>query len=208
MHGDFRGVVSPTSVVAQQAALQQAVYTAEQAEAGAAVYESTCVSCHQGDLRGPEETPELAGASFRSVWGSQPVGALLEYTRSTMPESEPGSLSDEEYAAVTAYTMLENGVQPGAASLSFSTPGVVALGAGTELAGAVAERVPIPGFPGNVPTPAGRNAPPDAVGENSDTPTSVTETFHAVEGFNAVSDAELRDPPAKDWLHWRGNPAS
>ena len=29
-----------------------------------------------------------------------------------------------------------------------------------------------------------------------------------MEGFTPVSNAELVDPPADDWLHWRGNPAS
>ena len=200
------------SAAAQQAggAPQQAAYTAEQAEAGAVVYRTACAGCHLLDMRGSAEAPELAGPSFRGGWGSQPIGVLLDYTRRSMPVSDPGSLSEEEYAAVTAYIIQENGVESGAARLSFSTEGRVVLGSETDPlgAGVLAERVPVPGRPGNVPTPGGRNSPPAAVGEVNRTPTSITETFRAVEGFTPVSNQELVDPPAGDWLHWRGNPAS
>ena len=64
------------------------------------------------------------------------------------------------------------------------------------------------GRPGNVPSPRGRNSPPEAVGDVYETPNSFTEVFHPIEGFTFVSDSELRDPPAGDWLHWRGNPSS
>ena len=188
---------------------RQADYSSQQADAGATVYGTACAGCHLPDLRGSAEAPELAGPSFRGGWGSQPVGVLLDYTRRSMPVSDPGSLTQDEYAAVVAFIMQENGVDPGPAPLSFSTDGLVALGDGTAPgAGDTAERSPVPGRPGNVPTPGGRNSPPAAVGEVNETPTSVTETFHAVEGFTPVSDAELNNPPPDDWLHWRGNPAS
>ena len=205
-------ILPQASAAAQQAGgtPQQAAYTAEQAEAGAVIYRTACAGCHLPDMRGSAEAPELAGPSFRGGWGSQPIGVLLDYTRRSMPVSEPGSLSEEEYAAVTAYIIQENGVGSGAARLSFSTEGRVVLGSGTDPlgAGVLAERVPVPGRPGNVPTPGGRNSPPAAVGDVIRTPTSITETFRAVEGFTPVSNAELIDPPAGDWLHWRGNPAS
>ena len=201
-----------TSAVAQQAggAPQQAAYTAEQAEAGAVVYGTACAGCHLTNMRGSAEAPELVGPSFRSLWGSQSIGVFLDYTRRSMPVSEPGSLSEEEYAAIAAYIIQENGAGSGAERLSFSTEGRVALESGTDPvdSGVLAERVPVPGRPGNVPTPGGRNSPPAAVGEVNRTPTSITETFRAVEGFTPVSNAELVDPPAGDWLHWRGNPAS
>ena len=201
-----------TSAAAQQAGgvPQQAGYTAEQAEAGAVVYGSACEGCHLANMRGSAEAPELVGPSFRSLWGNQSIGVFLDYTRRSMPVSEPGSLSEEEYAAIAAYILQENGVGSGAERLSFSTEGRVVLEGGTDPldSGVLAERVPVPGRPGNVPTPGGRNSPPAAVGEVNRTPTSITETFRAVEGFTPVSNAELVDPPADDWLHWRGNPAS
>ena len=204
------GALLPGSAVAQQASGAQAAYAEEQAESGAEVYGTACAGCHLPELRGSQEAPELAGPSFRRGWGGQPVSELLDYTRRTMPVSDPNSLSEEEYAAVVAYIMRENGVGPGAARLRFASEGAVALagGDGPPGAGGVAERAPVPGRPGNVPSPGSRNRPPALVGEVHETPTSVTETFHAVEGFTPVSDAELIDPPANDWLHWRGNPAS
>ena len=203
-------LISVVALPQASAAAQQAAYTAEQAEAGAVVYGTACAGCHLQEMRGSAEAPELAGPSFRSGWGSQPIGVFLDYTRRSMPVSDPGSLSDEEYAAVAAYIIQENGVGSGAQRLTFSTEGRVVLGSGTDPlgAGVLAERVPVPGRPGNVPTPGGRNSPPAEVGEVNRTPTSITETFRAVEGFTPVSNGELIDPPANDWLHWRGNPAS
>ena len=203
-------LISAVALPQASAAAQQAAYTAEQAEAGAVVYGTACAGCHLADMRGSAEAPELVGPSFRSLWGNQSIGVFLDYTRRSMPVSEPGSLSEEEYAAIAAYIIQENGVESGAARLSFSTEGRVVLGSGTDPlgAGVLTERVPVPGRPGNVPTPGGRNSPPAAVGEVSRTATSITETFRAVEGFTPVSNPELVDPPEGDWLHWRGNPAS
>ena len=123
-----------TSAAAQQAGgvPQQAGYTAEQAEAGAVVYGSACEGCHLANMRGSAEAPELVGPSFRSLWGNQSIGVFLDYTRRSMPVSEPGSLSEEEYAAIAAYILQENGVGSGAERLSFSTEGRVVLEGGTD----------------------------------------------------------------------------
>jgi alcohol dehydrogenase (cytochrome c) len=203
-------IVCSGALPAIPAAAQQAAYTAEQAQAGASVYEESCGLCHQPDMSGAGEAPALAGPNFRNSWGSRPVGELLDYSRRSMPVSAPGSLSEDQYAAVVAYIIQENGVGPGAEPLSFSSAGRTADRGGQGASGAttVADRTPVIGRPGNVPSPDGRNAPPEAVGDIYETANSVTESFHPIEGFNPVSDAELRNPPDGDWLHWRGNTSS
>ncbi|MXW10000.1 MAG: PQQ-binding-like beta-propeller repeat protein [Gammaproteobacteria bacterium] len=207
-------------------------YTHEQAVAGEAVYREACADCHLANLRGDFEAPELAGRSFLRAWGNEPIGELLENIRSTMPEDAPESLSDEEYAAVVAYIIRENGGTLGGISLG----GTPAAGAGlSQPAGAApgsqaatgqtpdltADRgdaaaapeppavvPPVPGRPGTGHSPhALTGPPPGGVGGVTETPTGVTRTWRPAAAAPA-SDADLADPPAADWLHWRGNPGS
>ncbi len=220
----------PSPVVGLQAdATDVPVYTHEQAEAGEGVYRDACADCHLANLRGDFEAPELAGRSFRRAWGNEPIGALLENIRSTMPEDAPESLSDAEYAAVVAYIIRENGGVLGGVSLGGEPAGAATpsqpgdASAGTEAgAGQATEDAPasqqdisappvvppVPGRPGTGHSPhALTGPPPGGVGEVTETPTGVTRTWRPAAPAPA-SDADLADPPAADWLHWRGNPGS
>src|SRR5260370_22784361 len=71
------------------------VYTAEQAKRGQGLYNTQCASCHGDTLGGGESAPALAGAEFMSNWSGLTVGDLFERTRTSMPQSKPGSLSRE-----------------------------------------------------------------------------------------------------------------
>ena len=44
------------------------VFTAQQAAAGRAAFNTTCAACHQTDLGGNNEAPQLAGGSFMAGW--------------------------------------------------------------------------------------------------------------------------------------------
>ena len=232
------GLLPQASAQAQDTASgHQAAYTAEQAQAGLAVYRAVCSECHLESLRGRFEAPELAGPNFLAQWADVPVTELLDYTRATMPVQEPAGLSDEEYTAVVAYILRENGVPPGATRLTFSSEGrtfaddpvqVATRPAGTArqqpagVQGTVAaieptiretdsraEVIPpVPGRPGTGPSPHGVDRPPLEVGEVLERPTGVTRRYRSLDSFNPATDAELADPPAGDWLHWRGNPGS
>ena len=205
-------------------------YTHEQAEVGVAVYLEACADCHLANLRGDFEAPELAGRSFRRAWGDVPIRELLENIRTTMPEDDPESLSDEEYTAVVAYIIRENGGALGGVSLDGGmTAGrpvqppeaVAAAGAamsGQEPASAPSPSqrdtppppviLPTPGRPGTAPSPHALDRPPPAgVGDLTETPTGATRTYRPAR-LTPASDADLADPPAADWLHWRGNPGS
>jgi len=191
----------------------QVEFTAEQAAAGQRVYEASCAECHLSSLRGSFEAPELAGSGFRSAWGDQPIADLLEYTRMTMPDGAPESLTDEQYTAVVAYLVQANGGAFAGARLAGGAAAPPATGnAQTPAASSqVADRQvvpPVPGRPGTGPSEQTRMRPPTSIGTVTETPTSITSTYRAVEGFRPVRPAELADPPAEDWLHWRGNPGS
>lgn len=83
-------------------------FTTEQAERGEETYASACAHCHGNDLDG---NPPLVGEFFLDRFDD--VWALYDQTRETMPEDDPGSLSDETYGEVIAYVLERNGFEAG-----------------------------------------------------------------------------------------------
>ena len=203
-----RSAILPSGLAAAllcgSAAGQQASFTAAQAAAGAEVYRDACAVCHLANLQGSDEAPQLAGRDFRGFRGNQLAVELIRYLRATMPPGEEGSLSDEEYAAVAAYLMQENGVAPGSSPLDLAARGVLVLGGGDVVAASGPIIPPVPGQPGTGPSPRGVNALPD-FGELAETVTGATRTYVPIANFEPVTDAELRDPEPGDWLSPRGN---
>jgi len=201
------GVLSFTAVFSPSlSSAQQASYTAGQAELGAAIYQSECAACHLPTLQGAGTAPALVGPGFRSSWGRRPAVQLLGFLRTAMPPGGTGYLTPEEYAAITAFMMRENGVGPGSMEFAMESDGGFALAEGEAMVSADAA-TPVPGIPSFVPSPWGRDAVPD-YGELSESATGFTRTYRRIENFRPVSDAELQNPPASDWLNPRGNLAS
>ena len=91
-----------------------AFYTAEQASSGAAVYAQSCAACHGAQMEGVA-APALKGSAFGEMATAQSLTAqaLLDVVVNTMPQSDPGSLKPEEYNAVTAYILQQNGYPAG-----------------------------------------------------------------------------------------------
>ena len=177
--------------------------------AGEALYQTRCASCHLASLRGSGEAPALVGQEFVSAWGAQRVVDLLELTAASMPLTSPGSLSDDEYTAVLAFILRENGFDAGgpATRLVASSSGAASVPAPIAIAqGDV--RYPRPGIPGNAPSPDAVDRPPgdEARGEVTEVPTGRTVTYRAVGDFAPVTATELAMPPPEDWLHWRRTP--
>ncbi|MGC2131225.1 MAG: cytochrome c [Candidatus Aquilonibacter sp.] len=83
-----------------------ALYTAQQAHAGAAVYAHSCLQCHGADLQGTAG-PAVAGAEFLKT--AKFDGWTLADIRVTvfenMPFSNPGSLTPKQYADVMAFLL-------------------------------------------------------------------------------------------------------
>ena len=122
---DF-GSVTPDEVAAvldapadagDAASVWDGVFTEAQAARGRDVYTGACGLCHGRRLNGaPDDpdmrsTPPLARARFLREWEGRSLATLLAYTRLTMPEDNPGSLTDAEYVDVIAY-MLSVGRMP------------------------------------------------------------------------------------------------
>src|ERR1700728_3063966 len=94
------GVITAVAICSAFAAAQQAArtapFTAQQANAGRTLYESTCSRCHLPDFKGTFEAPPLAGANFMNMWRNRPTSDLFTRIRTSMPISDPGSLTDQE----------------------------------------------------------------------------------------------------------------
>jgi mono/diheme cytochrome c family protein len=105
------------------ATLGDGVFTDAQADRGETVYASACGLCHGRRLDGAaadpnmRASPPLARAPFLREWEGRSVAALFGYTRTTMPQHNPGSLSDQEYVDVVAYILAYNEMPPGESDL-------------------------------------------------------------------------------------------
>jgi PQQ-dependent dehydrogenase (methanol/ethanol family) len=94
-------------------------FTAAQAAEGQAAYAQACASCHGASLEGAAG-PALAGNQFRQAW-INPGLSVRDYHRrivKTMPVQAPGSLSERQYNAVTAYILARNGYAAGGAEMA------------------------------------------------------------------------------------------
>jgi mono/diheme cytochrome c family protein len=102
-----------------------ALYTAEQAQAGATIYAQACATCHGGALEGGS-APALKGADYNgraAAQGATPQ-SLHDVVVNTMPQTDPGGLKPEEYNAVVSYLLQQNGFPAGTAALAPGAPGM------------------------------------------------------------------------------------
>lgn len=197
-------VAPDTAVPAAGQTPEEGVYTAAQAESGRAMYERECAVCHQSNLQGTFEAPQLAGESFLQFWGDLSPGDLFVRISGSMPPGQAGSLTDQAYLDVVAYLLQANGAPAGGAALaegatvairaavSAASSDIAQTGGGTSAAASAAAA------PAVEPEPAASSAAP------APAPGGVT-VAGTVEGYRPVTDEMLRDPDDGDWLMIRRN---
>jgi alcohol dehydrogenase (cytochrome c) len=172
---------------------QTGPFTAEQAEAGRAVYQVTCASCHLSDLGGSNEAPPLAGVNFINTWRNLTTRELFNRIRSTMPPNKPGSLGDEATASIVAYILEFNGAVAGAQPLMSST--VVPIG--RVAAGQAVAAQPL----STEQLASGQRPTRPQIREMAPGVTVAGE----VTNYVPVTDEMLRQPDPGDWLMIRGD---
>jgi mono/diheme cytochrome c family protein len=89
------------------------VYTLAQASQGAQAYAQHCAVCHGASLGGVGEAPALIGAQFISDFDGLTLGDLFERIRTTMPLTNPGALSSDQYSDILAFVLKSNGFPAG-----------------------------------------------------------------------------------------------
>ena len=169
------------------------VYVAGQAESGRAIYERECAACHQANLQGSFEAPQLAGESFLQFWADLSPGDLFVRIRRSMPPEQAGALTDEAYLNVVAYLLQANGAPAGRTALTEATTGTIGTAA-TRTSSAVAQA----GGGAAATSPAATLAPAAAKAGG------VTQAG-TVEAYRPVTDEMLRNPDDGDWLMIRRN---
>src|SRR5215472_10483963 len=178
------------TMISQKSGAQQpptGPYTAEQASAGRAAYQTNCAACHAPDLSG-REGPQLAGATFMSQWGDKTAGDLIAFLRLTMPPGAGGSLPDQTYVDLAAFMLDANSARPGDRALTAqSSASIRAVATGQR----AAYLQPIPSAPAPVaPSPSS---------QGKQTPRGITVAGE-VKNYVPVTDAMLRNPDPGDWL--------
>lgn len=82
----------------------------EQVAEGRKIVGQSCSECHGVTLRGALG-PALRDEGFTGSWGQRPLTALHDYTTSAMPPAGPGTLSEEQYNAIMAFILSNNGFE-------------------------------------------------------------------------------------------------
>jgi len=90
--------------------LNDGVYSKEQAARGKESFEANCKACH---------LPEFYKDKLAS-WDQAPLVDFYDLVASTMPQSAPGSLTDEQYADALAYIFSFLGYPDGDKELSYT----------------------------------------------------------------------------------------
>ena len=91
-------------------ATAMASFTDGQADLGREVFRSQCTECHASS--------EFSDAQFKFKWSRRHVGSLYQMIQTQMPETAPGSLSDDETVNLVSYILRMNGFEPGDAELA------------------------------------------------------------------------------------------
>jgi alcohol dehydrogenase (cytochrome c) len=103
-------------------------YTSSQARFGETVYTQKCSVCHGANLQG-ESGPALTGPTFSQAYRAGTAAQLYDFISRQMPQDAPGTLSQQQYLAVTAYILSKSGLPAGDAPMSVGSLSQVSLSA-------------------------------------------------------------------------------
>ena len=132
--------VAPGTRAQTRRTVQDGVYSNAQAARGAALYQVQCAGCHGDALTGGSAPPLLADA-FVTDWRSQPLSALVDKVRHTMPPGNPGQLTPQQATDLVAHILSAGRFPAGQADLPADAAALQAIAwparpAGAQPAGA------------------------------------------------------------------------
>lgn len=103
-----------TAAPLQNKTVWDGVYTKQQADRGAASFESNCTRCHVASANTGEEGRNLAGKAFWDSFRESTVDHLLDYVSKNMPNgAAAGSLSANTYLDLVAFILSKNDLPAG-----------------------------------------------------------------------------------------------
>ncbi len=154
-------------------------FTPAQATEGQSAYAQNCSGCHGQNLDDGEFAPPVKGSGFTQQWGGKNVSELFNYVSTKMPPSNAGGLGNPVYLQITAFILQSNGVALTATNLPGSAP-------------ATTSRL----RPATRPSPGGGLSPYASL-------IPAPHKANPLDKLTPVTDAELQNPPAGEWLTWR-----
>ena len=113
--------------------VKDGVFSAVQAERGAALYKDKCAHCHNPDLSGgivgtgggfEQGGPSLAGQEALDYWKNKTVAEMVEKIEITMPGDFPGMLNRQQATDLFAFILRQNKFPAGPNDLPMD-PGVL-----------------------------------------------------------------------------------
>jgi mono/diheme cytochrome c family protein len=115
--GAFLGLPALPAHAQASRTVRDGVYSDAQAARGGAIYEAQCAACHGASLEGAQ-APPLVGDVFVQIWRGEPVSALVNKIRHTMPADSPGQLTPRQSADLAAHLLKAGGFPPGGTELA------------------------------------------------------------------------------------------
>jgi mono/diheme cytochrome c family protein len=103
------GLLISGVVAAEPRTVNDGVFTEDQADAGEVLYAEHCMLCHDKKY-------------FRPVlqrWEGQPLSIFFTVMSTSMPENNPGFLSEKEYVDILAYILTLSRYAPGDSELDY-----------------------------------------------------------------------------------------
>ncbi len=94
-----------------------AIFTAAQAKAATALYQEQCGDCHSMNLTGGTG-PALTGDGFWASWNKKTARNLYSRILTSMPQGNPGGLTEKEVLYLMAYILQGNGYAAGETPLT------------------------------------------------------------------------------------------
>jgi mono/diheme cytochrome c family protein len=110
------GVAFVATTAQAPKSVNEGIYTAAQADRGAATFKTSCTACH--------EAARFTGNEFLAGWTGKPLHELFQHMSTTMPEDNPGSLKPQQYADIVAYFLRLNGYPAGKDELPSAAEGL------------------------------------------------------------------------------------
>ena len=104
-------------VASRERTVWDGVYNDAQAKRGAKIYTDACGRCHGEALQGDGTASALIGPGFLSDFDGVTLGEIVDRTRKTMPEDDPGTMSRQQIADVMTYVLSVNKFPAGEAEL-------------------------------------------------------------------------------------------
>jgi mono/diheme cytochrome c family protein len=109
LRSDVAGGLPATATANGAGGTTPVSFTADQVARGSDIYAERCVQCHGDKLdNGEFGGAALNGKSFKQHWSGGPAAALVAYMKAKMPPDRPGSLTEQNYADLTAFLLDAN----------------------------------------------------------------------------------------------------